>query len=316
MKPEEFTPHQTSNSMTPNDPAFYKELLDHMSDGVYFVDRERRILYWNEGASRLTGYTSEELVGRCCQDDLLCHVDLEGNHLCKVDCPLTASVADGCFHEANVFLLHKQGRRVPVSVRVQPLLAADGSIIGAVEIFRDNSTEVEAQRKAEEMRRMAFLDYLTGVPNRRFMEMSLNTALSEYEVHREAFALLSIDLDRFKEINDTFSHSSGDLALQEIAKTLTGSLRPTDTLGRWGGDEFQAIARNVNEATARTLAERCVLLAAETRIVSSDGKTISLSISVGVTLVHPGDDVRSLLHRVDELMYLSKSNGRNRATIG
>ena len=163
---------------------------------------------------------------------------------------------------------------------------------------------------------MAFLDYLTGVPNRRFMEMSLNTALSEYEVHREAFALLSIDLDRFKEINDTFSHSSGDLALQEIAKTLTGSLRPTDTLGRWGGDEFQAIARNVNEATARTLAERCVLLAAETRIVSSDGKTISLSISVGVTLVHPGDDVRSLLHRVDELMYLSKSNGRNRATIG
>jgi diguanylate cyclase (GGDEF)-like protein/PAS domain S-box-containing protein len=283
---------------------------------VYFVDRERRILYWNEGASRLTGYTSEELIGRCCQDDILSHVDLGGNHLCKEGCPLTASVADGASHAANVFLRHKQGRRVPVSVRIQPIRAADGSIIGAVEIFSDNSTEMDAQRKAEEMRRMAFLDYLTGMPNRRFMEMSLDTALSEYKVHREAFAVLCIDLDRFKEINDTFSHSSGDLALQEIAKTLTGSMRPTDIVGRWGGDEFQAIARNINEETARTLAERCVLMAAETRIVSLDGRPIPLSISVGVTLAHSGDDLRSLLHRADELMYLSKSNGRNRATIG
>jgi diguanylate cyclase (GGDEF)-like protein/PAS domain S-box-containing protein len=316
MRPDEFTLHKTSNFLTPLDPAFYKELLDHMSEGVYFVDRERRILYWNEGASRLTGYTSEELVGRCCQDDILCHVDCGGINLCKEGCPLTACVADGCYHEANVFLMHKQGRRVPVSIRVQPIRAADGSIIGAVEIFLDNSIEMEAQRKAEEMRRMAFLDYLTGVPNRRFMEMSLNTALSEYAVHRESFALLSIDLDRFKEINDTFSHSGGDLALQEIAKTLTASLRPTDIVGRWGGDEFQAIAHNVNENTAKALTERCVRLATESKIVSSDGRNIRLSISVGVTLAHPGDDVSSLLHRADELMYRSKLNGRNRATIG
>jgi diguanylate cyclase (GGDEF)-like protein/PAS domain S-box-containing protein len=287
-----------------------------MSDGVYFVDRERRILYWNEGATRLTGYTSEEIMGRCCQDDILSHVDLAGNHLCKEGCPLTASVADGASHAANVFLLHKQGRRVPVAVRIQPIRADDGSIVGAVEIFSDNSDEMESQRKSEEMRRMAFLDYLTSVPNRRFMEMSLDTALSEYKVHRVAFAVLSIDLDRFKEINDTFSHTSGDLALQEIAKTLTGSLRPTDIVGRWGGDEFQAIAHNVNEQTARTLAERCVRMAAETRIVSPDGRPIPLSLSVGVTLAHPGDDVRSLLLRVDKLMYQSKSNGRNRATIG
>jgi diguanylate cyclase (GGDEF)-like protein len=93
-------------------------------------------------------------------------------------------------------------------------------------------------------------------------------------------------------------------------------MRPTDIVVRWGGDEFQAIARNINEETARTLAERCVLMAAETRIVSLDGRPIPLSISVGVTLAHSGDDLRSLLHRADELMYLSKSNGRNRATIG
>ena len=111
---------------------FYKELLDHMSDGVYFVDRNRRILYWNQGAARLTGYRPDEIVGRCCADDTLCHVDATGKELCKDGCPLTATIQDGASHEADVFLRDKHRRRVPVSVRVRPIFAADGSIIGAV----------------------------------------------------------------------------------------------------------------------------------------------------------------------------------------
>ena len=83
-----------SIAMPESDSKFYKELLDHMSDGVYFVDRDRRILYWNEGAARLTGYRPEEMIGRCCQDNTLCHVDATGKNLCHDGCPLTASVAD------------------------------------------------------------------------------------------------------------------------------------------------------------------------------------------------------------------------------
>ena len=85
------------------DPGFYKELLDQMSDGVYFVDRERRILYWNEGAFRLSGYKAEEMVGRLCQDDILCHVDASGRRLCHEGCPLSASVEDGGSREARFF---------------------------------------------------------------------------------------------------------------------------------------------------------------------------------------------------------------------
>ncbi len=106
--------NQPENSVTPTNPSFYKTLLDDMSDGVYFVDRDRRILYWNKGAIRLTGYQSEEMVGRCCQDNTLCHVDAAGRNLCHDGCPLTASISDGGSHEAPVFLRHKQGRRVPV----------------------------------------------------------------------------------------------------------------------------------------------------------------------------------------------------------
>ena len=307
-------PEDMKNPLIPTGPGFYRDLLDNIGDGVYFVDRERRILYWNEGASRLTGYKAEELLGRCCQDDILCHVDHTGKSLCHDDCPLSATISDGDFHEANVFLRHKQGRRVPVSVRVQPLRAADDSIIGGIEIFSDNSAEIEARRKTKSMERLAFLDQLTQLPNRRFLEMSLQSALSESQVHKDPLGVLMIDLDQFKTINDGFGHNCGDRALQEASKTLTGSLRPTDIVGRWGGDEFLAIIRNVSDNVLRELAERCVALIAQTSIPCNAKRRIPLSISVGAVQYCPGETAEALLQRADQLMYRSKTGGRGRAT--
>jgi diguanylate cyclase (GGDEF)-like protein/PAS domain S-box-containing protein len=300
--------------MIPSDPRFYKELLDHMSDGVYFVDRDRRILYWNEGAFRLSGYTAQELVGRSCQDDILCHVDYEGKRLCQDGCPLSASINDGRSHEANVFLRHKEGRRVPVTVRAEPLREADGSIVGAIEIFSDDSAQVETSRKIDAMKRLAFLDHLTQLPNRRFLEMSLRTALAEYQVHEDPFGVLAFDVDELKTINDSYGHGCGDRALQEVGKTVAGSLRPTDIVGRWGGDEFLAILRNVNHEILTSLAKRCVLMAARISLPTSDGEAISLSISLGATLAHQGETAEELIHRADRLMYQSKASGRDIAT--
>jgi diguanylate cyclase (GGDEF)-like protein len=191
---------------------------------------------------------------------------------------------------------------------------ADGSIIGAIEIFSDNSAEFDAQRKTEAMKRLAFLDHLTELPNRRFLEMSLHTALSEYEVHKDPLGVIVIDIDEFKKINDTFGHSGGDRALQEAAKTLEGSLRPTDIVGRWGGDEFLAIARNVDHEMLGRLAERCVAMISRTSVLSHDGRRITLSSSVGAALSRPGETAEEFIHRADELMYRSKNGGRGRAT--
>jgi diguanylate cyclase (GGDEF)-like protein/PAS domain S-box-containing protein len=307
-------PKEPENPIVPSDPAFYRELLDHIGDGVYFVDRERRIQYWNEGACRLTGYKAEEMLGKSCQDDLLCHVDQTGKRLCHNGCPLAASMCDGKPHEASIFLRHKQGRRVPVSTRVQPMRGADGSIIGAIEIFSDNSVQLDAQRKAEAMNRLAFLDHLTQLPNRRFLEMSLDTALSEYKVHGDTLGVMVIDIDEFKKINDSLGHSGGDRALQEAARTLTGSLRPTDIVGRWGGDEFLAVARNVDRETLSKLAQRCVALIGQTAIFGHEEQRISLSSSVGAALSRPGEGAEELIQRADELMYQSKNGGRGRAT--
>jgi diguanylate cyclase (GGDEF)-like protein len=142
----------------------------------------------------------------------------------------------------------------------------------------------------------------------------LNTALNEYKVHKDPLGVIVIDIDEFKRINDTLGHSGGDRALQEAARTLTGSLRPTDTVGRWGGDEFLAITRNVDREMLGKLAERCVALIAQTAVLGSDERRISLSTSVGAALSRPGEAAEELIQRADELMYQSKNNGRNRAT--
>lgn len=294
---------------------FYKELLDHMSDGVYFVDRNRRILYWNQGATRLTGFRPEDIVGRCCADDTLCHVDAAGKELCKNGCPLSASMQDGVSHEADVFLRDKHGHRVPVSVRVRPIRAQDGSIIGAVEVFNDISVQYAERVKADEMERLAFLDPLTLLPNRRYLEMALEAQLEKFHLQGEPFGVLVIDLDSFKSINDDYGHKYGDRALEQVGRTLSSVLRSSDVVGRWGGDEFLAILHHANAPLLGVLAERCCSLIGKASIAVDGGSLVSLSVSIGGALIRKGDTMENLVHRADELMYESKAIGGGHSLV-
>ncbi|HEY6837725.1 MAG TPA: PAS domain S-box protein, partial [Geobacteraceae bacterium] len=121
---------------------FFRKLLDNLYDGVYFVDRDRLITYWNKGAERISGYTAEEVMGKSCKDSLLVHMDDKGTILCLAGCPLAATMEDRKERRAEVYLHHKDGHRVPVVVRVAPIPDRAGKIIGAVEIFSENSTRM------------------------------------------------------------------------------------------------------------------------------------------------------------------------------
>lgn len=297
--------------MIPPDPGFYKDILDQMSDGVFFVNRELKILFWSKGAQRLTGYKTEEVVGRNCNDDILCHIDYQGKRVGGEACPVVECLADGRPREMKVYLQHKRGRRVPVSVRVQPIRNAAGTITGAIEIFSDDSAATDSLRRIAAMRRLAFLDHLTQLPNRRFMEMALVTALTEYRMHKDPFGVLMIDLDHFKKINDMHGHRGGDRVLKEAARMLGASLRPDDLIGRWGGDEFIAIIRGVTPESVSDMAKRCAEFAAQTVISLGIGKQVSLTVSVGGALAQLEDTVDDLVHRADQLMYREKERSRD-----
>ncbi len=294
--------------------AFFENLVDNLYDGVYFVDPTRKILYWNRGAERITGYTREEMVGRYCPDNILQHVDATGRALCLVGCPLTRAIHDGVSREEEIFLRHKEGHRVPIVVKASPIRGAEGRIIGAVEIFSDNSRQQDAALKAQAMERQALVDVVTSLGNRRYCEKVLEGMLQDQKRRKKPFGVLMADIDHFKAVNDTHGHDVGDEVLRMVAKTLSGNMRGLDYLGRWGGEEFLLLVADVDEEILYFVAERCRVLV-EKSYLAAEGRNIRVTLSLGGTLSRPQDDAVSVVKRADENLYRSKQGGRNRVTM-
>lgn len=293
---------------------FYKTMMDNLYDGVYFVDRDRRINYWNKGAERITGYSSNKMVGTCCNLNMLNHVDDNGRHLCDDGCPLAATILDGQPHEAEVYLSHAQGYRVPVLVRVAPIFDQDQNVVGAVEVFSNNLAAFQMRRKVNQLEQNVLADPLTNIGNRAHGELKINAALEEYKLNAAPFALLFFDIDHFKAVNDTYGHNIGDKVLQNVANTLKSNLRGTDTCARWGGEEFVALIFDVNEDILLSIANKLRALIAESTLKDEE-HPLRVTVSIGGALVKPGDDLASLVARADALMYKSKAEGRNRVSV-
>lgn len=300
----------------PDEQDFYKNIIDNLYDGVYLVDRDRIITYWNKGAERITGYSATQTVGRACRDNLLNHVTANGIQLCLNHCPLAAVMEDGREREAEVFLHHANGHRMPVTVRATAMRDQTGNIIGAIESFSTSTSLLHSQREIRELRQIAITDPLTGIGNRRHLEGRLSAAIAEFKNNSSIAGLLFMDLDHFKQFNDTHGHNTGDKVLHMVAKTLRHSLRAADTLGRWGGEEFIAILYGIsNENALRGAAKKVQKLVQYSRL-DVEEKSHSVTISVGGTLLLAGDTPESFVGRADQLMYQSKQDGRNRVTIG
>jgi diguanylate cyclase (GGDEF)-like protein/PAS domain S-box-containing protein len=290
---------------------FYQALLEELIEGIYYVDRDRNILFWNRAAERITGFTKKEVIGKSCRDNLLIHVDDGGRHLCLDSCPLQAALDDGEPREAEVFLHHKDGHRVPVFVRICPIRSEEDGVVGAVELFSDNSARLEMTGKLAVLEREVQIDPLTQAANRRYTEHVLHACYDEYRRFSWPFAVLFVDVDNFKAVNDTFSHEIGDRVLSMVAKTLMSNVRSFDHVGRWGGEEFLVILKNLDYRTMTVTAEKLRLLVSHS-IFWHGERAVSVTVSIGAALVNDRDDPASLVGRADRLMYQSKEGGRNR----
>ncbi|HLN90594.1 MAG TPA: diguanylate cyclase, partial [Patescibacteria group bacterium] len=234
----------------------YKGILDNLYEGVYIVDPDRRITYWNSGAERITGYRPDEAVGQRCQDNFLVHLDDRGNSLCLNGCQLFWTMANGQPLEAEVYLQHRDGYRVPISVRAAPILDGTGRVVGAVEIFSDNSRVAALTELNKELRQLSLLDPLTEIGNRRFLEQQLMARLNEQDRYGWRVGVLFVDVDHFKEINDRNDHIVGDRVIRMVARTLVNGIRSFDIVGRWGGDEFVVLIVNVDEGQLHAIGEK------------------------------------------------------------
>ena len=297
-----------------NNDCFFKAMIDNLYDGVYFVDVNRRITYWNQGSVRLTGYEPHEVVGSFCMNNILDHVSPDGLHLCTTLCPLAKTLADGNVRETHAYLQHKAGQRLPVYMRVAPIRDKYGTIIGAVEIFGDDSRLMVAENQVRDLLDHSLKDPLTEVLNRRHVEISLDSRLEEARRFGWDVGVLFADIDNFKRINDEYGHQVGDQILCAVAQTFAGAVRPSDLVGRWGGDEFLGVLANITEEGLYGVAERVRKMVAEAAIRTLSD-SIHVTVSIGGAVATDADDKDSLIRAADLCLYESKSHGRNRVTL-
>jgi len=297
------------------DKDIFKKVVENLHDGLYIVDRNKKISYWNSAAERISGFRADEVIGSSCSDNILTHVDSEGNQLCFGGCPLDETLRDEKPREAEVYMHHKAGHRVPVSVRISILTGSKGEVIGAIELFTDISNQNANLLRVRELEKLAILDPLTQLANRIYMEKVIQIRLEEKKRLNVPFGVFFIDIDFFKNINDSYGHDIGDRVLKYIARTFAVHSRPFDVYGRWGGEEFVGIIRNITVQDLETFGNRLRMLI-ERSYISNRHDKLHVTVSIGATMVKDEDTVETVIKRADMLMYESKKAGRNHLTLG
>lgn len=292
--------------------SLFRTIIDNVNDGVYFVDLERRISLWNKAAETITGYTASEVMGRHCQDNILSHMDKDGRPLCELGCPLYFSLGDGEEREDEVLLLHKDGHRVLVKVRIIPVYTS-GQIVGAVEVFtpleekEKNGDDTTGEPPENKMK-----DQLTELPSRAYMESYINYKLQESQRFGERFCVVFADLDNFEVFNNYYGRETGDVAMQSIAASFKNNI--SDIIGRWDSEEFVGVFDVKTDEDPYNAAEKVRTLISRSGVIFA-GEQLSVTASVGATVAQPGDTTQAILDRAVNYMQQSKRRGKNCSTI-
>jgi diguanylate cyclase (GGDEF)-like protein/PAS domain S-box-containing protein len=281
------------------------KLLDNAQDAIFVQDMDNIIFYWNKGAERLFGWTAEEAMGRQVEE-IFPYVFPEVKNV-------RAFVLEHGEWTGELQKRHRNGRALVVESRCTLVHGEDGMPRSILAINTDITDRKAAEAKIYQL---AFYDDLTGLPNRVMLRERLEKALAARMDGEKMGALLLLDLDDFKTLNDTSGHDIGDLLLQEVARRLTSSVRKTDFMARLGSDEFMVILEGLSadakEAAIEAKAVGDMLLGACQEPCSLGGYKYAGTASIGVTLFQKQKDAADdLLKRADLAMYRAKAKGRN-----
>ena len=286
-------------------PVYYQEIVENLHEGVYILDKELRVVFWNKACERISGYTEAETVGRCCGDDIMVHVDERGERCCRTSsCCAECALREGAICETDLYLKHKEGHRVPVRMRAVPWRNADDRLMGVAVMFIERFDRAAMEQRMRDLESLALLDVLTEVGNRRYAEIELNSCLNRLRRGAPPFAALLADIDFFKEVNDNYGHAAGDAVLRNVARTLRDNIRAFDHVARWGGEEFLILLTDVDAERMRAIAEKLRALVASSRTVYN-GRVIQVAISIGAAHAKRGDTAKQLFERADRALYLS-----------
>lgn len=284
--------------------------LNLIGEGILRTDADGNVTYLNRFAEKMTGWSRAEARGRPFADVLRLIDNVSGASLDDaVAIALQADkTASGMTSSINCTLVRRDGEEFGIESRVAIIHDQDGNAVGAVVAFRD----VSAARVASlEMSRVAQHDVLTNLPNRALFNDRLSQAISLAERQSKQLAVLFVDLDQFKRINDSLGHSVGDRLLRSVARRLVACVRRTDTVSRLGGDEFLILLSQIEHSEDAAITARKILRAVAAPHVI-DSKSLDVNVSIGGS-TYPADaqNAETLVSYADVAMYEAKQQGRN-----
>ncbi len=294
--------------------SIFKKILDNYISGGIFFNKEKKIEYVNKIFEILTGIEEKSILGKNLNDHLFKCENTNEELLCSECCPIEYVFIKRKLVKRDGFINNKIFGKIPVSISAFPVYN-DNEFIGVFCSIEDNVLNLLQSKKIKQLEQVALLDELTGLPNRRLLNMTLYKCFSKLKRFPDYnFGILFFDIDNFKKINDTYGHKIGDEVLKKIGELTKTMLRKYDICCRYGGEEFIAVLQYIDLEKLKSIAERLRIFVQENLKVLPDNEKVT--ISIGATLAQKSDTVDSIIKRADELMYQSKLNGKNRVTIG
>jgi diguanylate cyclase (GGDEF)-like protein/PAS domain S-box-containing protein len=287
-----------------------REIVAGLLEGVLVVDTDARVVLANEAVARLFGVPVAELVGRALSGVAVDMLDDNGRLLGSERLPMARALRGEQVRSEVARLVRRDGTLLWIEAQASPLIDEDGKLYGAVASYDDVTLRVEEDRRT---RHEADTDALTGLANRRALERTLATALARAGARGRTAAVLMLDLDGFKAINDSHGHAAGDAALREVARRLRRCVRERDLVARLGGDEFVVLLTDVGGSSGAA-AEACERVdAVLSEPIALEQAEVVLRAAIGVA-TFPGDgaDAPALLAHADRAMYGAKSRKTGR----
>ncbi len=280
-----------------HDPDLCRSILESLPSGLCVLDMEKKIVFWSNGAERITGYLRHEVVGLPCVAETVLHCDQSGGGSCKDDCPIARTIKTAHPVEATGLLHHKAGHEFPVRTRAVPVHNQHGSIIGAVETFEELQSAPASDLQKYSLKVPGCIDNVTGVAD--LMRFRLRQALATFAEVEVPFCVLCLRLDGLQHFRASLGPEAGSSLLRVVARSLESSFWKTDHVGRWSDDQFLVILNGCRQESLHSVGDRV------TRMLACDGiewwgERRSLPVLVGEAAVEPGDTIESLIERAQK----------------
>jgi diguanylate cyclase (GGDEF)-like protein/PAS domain S-box-containing protein len=293
-----------------DDPSVFQSVLESLQTGVYLVDRNRKIRFWNDGAERITGYFRQDVVGRFLRDHLLAAPGQPQIEEADPDDPLNVAFRDGKSSTIESSILHKEGFRVPVMLRTIPIRNSHGTVIGAAESFDRNPSASDRTRREAGLADFGCLDETTGVPTRNFMETQLRENLTTFAEHGIPFGILLIEVDGMDQYRSRRGPGVVPTVLRVVAQTVENCLRPTDLVGRWSEQHFVAVLMECKESEVARVGDRIRKIVGQSEI-EWWGDTFSVTCAFGGAGCRFGEPLEQLMENAQKSLQESIAKGGN-----